>query len=165
MPRKTVRTDEKDEVFFTALANGHPVTAACEAASYPRTCVYAWREDDADFAKRWRQTKKIGAELLEDEADRRGRDGYDEPVFFRGERRDSRKKYSDGLLLARLKAEFPEKYQERPASTAITQQQMTVVVHDVTSEAALLRLIEEKRAPTIDDLPTRLKQRLLKNEA
>lgn len=63
------------------------------------------------FAERWRLATEMGTGLLEEEADRRGRDGVsvDEvlPRNMRGPRR-----YSDGLLLARLKALRPELYRE-----------------------------------------------------
>src|SRR5262245_35302996 len=101
MPTPSSRTPDGDERFFTALQNGHSVRAACEAAGYVRSCVYLWRRDDKDFAARWAEALLIAGDLLEEEADRRGRDGYDEPVFFQGECRGAKRKFSDPLLLAR----------------------------------------------------------------
>lgn len=162
MPGKPTRTPECDAKFFAALENGHPVRGACEAAGYARRCVYRWRKEDQDFAAGWREALSIAGDLLEEEADRRGRDGYDEPVYFRGEERGAKRRYSDGLLLARLKAIRPDDYRERTVAHAVNQQQVTVIVRDFDTEAALLRLVAENKMPE-SDLPPRLRARLAKD--
>ncbi|MFM9865632.1 MAG: terminase, partial [Micropepsaceae bacterium] len=108
MPAPSTRTSEADERFFLALENGHPVNAACAMAGYARRCVYRWRNLDRQFAARWKDARVIACDLLAEEADRRGRDGFDEPVFYRGEQCGVKHRYSDNLLLARLKALQPE---------------------------------------------------------
>lgn len=163
MPANTTRTPEGDAKFMAALENGHPVRAACEAAGYVRSCVYVWRKQDDEFAARWAKAIDIAGDLLEEEADRRGRDGYDEPVYFQGEERGAKRKYSDSLLLARLKAVRPEQYRERIAVPGFAQQQVTVIVRDFDTEAALLRLVAENKMPE-SDLPPRLRARLAKGE-
>ncbi len=155
MSAKPTRTPDGDAKFFAALENGHPVRAACDAAGYVRSCVYVWRKEDAAFAERWAGAIEIAAELCEEEADRRGRDGYDEPVFFRGEQVSSKRKYSDALLLARLKALKPDQYRERITVPTVAQQSVTVVVRDFALEA-VQRLIVEKKVDACD-LPPRLK--------
>jgi hypothetical protein len=163
MPAKSTRTPERDAVFLAALENGHPVRAACEAAGYSRTRVYLWRQEDEAFAKLWRRALFIAGDLLEEEADRRGRDGYDEPVFFQGAERGAKRKYSDALLLARLKAVRPDDYRERAVAPTVNQQQVTVIVRDFDTEAALLRLVAENKMPE-SDLPPRLRARLAKGD-
>ncbi|MFM9863992.1 MAG: hypothetical protein ACKVRO_10325, partial [Micropepsaceae bacterium] len=59
------------------------------------------------------------------EADRRGRDGFDEPVFYRGEQCGVKHRYSDNLLLARLKALQPELYRDMPTLMALPDQPVT----------------------------------------
>jgi len=162
MPAKPTRTPEGDAKFFTALENGHPVRSACAASGYSRSCVYRWRQEDEAFDKLWRRALFIAGDLLEEEADRRGRDGYDEPVYFQGEERGAKRKYSDALLLARLKAVRPDDYRERPITPSINQQQVTVIVRDFDTEAALLRLVAENKMPE-SDLPPRLRARLAKD--
>ena len=159
MPAKTTRQDERDIRFFAALENGHPVRAACEMAGYARRCVYRWRKEDPAFAAQWAEAQQIAGDLLEEEADRRGRDGYDEAVFFRGEKCGDKRKYSDGLLLARLKAIRPDQYRDRIAVPGMGQQSVTVVIRDFDAEDTMLRLVAEKKM-TIDDLPARLRLRL-----
>ncbi len=159
MPARSTRTPEGDATFFAALENGHPVRAACAAASYARRCVYRWRRDDPEFAAQWAEAMAIAGDLLEEEADRRGRDGYDEPVYFQGEERGAKRKYSDALLLARLKAVRPDQYRERISMPSFGQQNVTVVIRDFDSEDAMLRLVAEKKL-TVDELPPRLRARL-----
>lgn len=163
MSAKFTRTPDGDATFFAALENGHPVRAACAAAGYARRCVYRWRKDDADFAAAWAEAMAIAGDLLEEEADRRGRDGYDEPVYFQGEERGAKRKYSDALLLARLKAVRPDQYRERISMPSFGQQNVTVVIRDFDSEDAMLRLVAEKKL-TVDELPPRLRARLAAGE-
>jgi len=161
MSAKSTRTPEGDAKFLSALENGHPVRGACDASGYSRSCVYRWRQEDEAFDRLWRRALFIAGDLLEEEADRRGRDGYDEPVYFQGEERGAKRKYSDGLLLARLKAIRPDDYRERAVAPSINQQNVTVIVRDFDTEAALLRLVAENKMPE-SDLPPRLRARLAK---
>jgi len=156
LPAKSTRTPEGDAKFFAALENGHPVRAACAAAGYARSCVYEWRKEDHAFAERWTCAARIAGDLLEEEADRRGRDGYDEPIFFQGEQCGVKRKYSDSLLLARLKAVRPEDYRERITMPTVNQQNVTVVVRDFALEALMRKLVEQKKV-AIDELPQRLR--------
>lgn len=156
MSNPSTRTPEGDAVFFAALENGFPVRGACDASGYARRCVYRWRKDDKDFAAQWSEALQVATDLLEEEADRRGRDGYDEPVFFQGNVAGAKRKYSDGLLLARLKALRPEQYRERISMTGANQQNVTVVIRDFETEAAMLRLVSENKLSEAE-LPERLR--------
>jgi hypothetical protein len=157
MSSKPKRTPAGDARFLIALENGHAVGAACKAAGYARSRVYAWRREDAAFAAAWDAASGIASDLLEEEADRRGRDGYDEPVFYRGEESGARRKYSDGLLLARLKALKPEHYREGVRSKI--EQKITVRIRDFDAEEALKRLLGEQRL-ALDELPEELRARI-----
>jgi hypothetical protein len=156
MPAKHTRTPDGDARFFTALENGHPVRGACEAAGYSRSSVYDWRKADREFAERWAHAVHIAGDLLEEEADRRGRDGYDEPVFFQGSEVGAKRKYSDALLLARLKAIRPDQYRERITVPATNHQNVTVVVRDFMLEHFMQRLVDDKKV-SLEDLPPRLR--------
>lgn len=162
MSAKPKRTPEGDARFFTALENGHGVGAACMAAGYARSRVYAWRREDAEFAAQWDAASAVASDLLEEEADRRGRDGYDEPVFYRGEESGARRKYSDGLLLARLKALKPDHYRDGVRAMG-GEAKLTVRIRDFDAENALKRLIGEARL-SLDELPQDLRDRLTEEE-
>lgn len=143
MPQPTVRSAEADAIVLTALENGHAVRVACGMARYARRSVYRWRGEDPDFAARWGMATEMAGDLLEEEADRRGRDGYDIPVFHKGKACGSKKVYADSLLLARLKALRPELYRERrgPAAPAPLQP-VTVNVRDFTLENLFRRAMQ-----------------------
>lgn len=140
MPAPTTRSAAADDVFFIALGNGHPVRAACASACYARRCVYRWRKNDSDFAARWAKALLMAGDLLEEEADRRGRDGTEVPVFHQGEVCGTKRKYSDSLLLARLKAIKPEQYREKIAVLANDHRPITVVLRDFSLEDLARRL-------------------------
>lgn len=106
-----------DARFFRALENAASVLLACQRAGYSRAAVYRWRAKDAGFARRWEIANDMAADLFAEEADRRGRDGVaiNEvlPRNSRGPRR-----YSDTLLLARLKVLKPALYRDPPPEGA-----------------------------------------------
>jgi hypothetical protein len=125
-------------------------------AGYARSCVYDWRKQDAGFAERWARALAIAGDLLEEEADRRGRDGYDEPVFFQGEKCGEKRKYSDALLLARLKAIRPEQYREKITMPTVGQQNVTVVLRDFSLEALVQKAVRGERIDPAE-VPPRLR--------
>lgn len=155
MPYAPSRSAAADDIFFTALENGHPVRVACGMALYARRSVYRWRSEDTAFAERWSKALQMAGDLLEEEADRRGRDGFDVPVFRHGRACGTKRKFSDGLLLARLKAIRPEAYRESARQPQLRQPQpASVVVRDFALEALARRLL---RGEAVD--PASLPQR------
>jgi hypothetical protein len=107
------RTPEKELAFLSVLAATCSVTKACQAAGIEsRNTVYTWRAEDENFAERWDQAKRIGAEALEDEAMRRAFDGTQKPVFHMGAECGTIREYSDTLAIFLLKGAMPEKYRE-----------------------------------------------------
>lgn len=113
MRGRTVRTLNTREAFIAALTESGNVTKSCQMVGIGRMTAYDWRREDPDFAAAWDAALEVGIDGLEDEANRRGHDGWDEPVFFQGQEVGVVRKYSDALLLALLKANRPEKYRER----------------------------------------------------
>lgn len=107
------RSQKRDDIFFKSLELGLGITEAAKASGYSRRVVYQYRDKDELFAERWEDAQQAHIERLEIEADRRASLGVDEPVFFQGRACGKVKKYSDTLLMFRLKALAPEKYRER----------------------------------------------------
>ena len=68
-------------------------------------------------------------ERLETEADRRGYTGYPEPVFYESVHVADRTKYSDQVLMFRLKALAPEKYRDRK-TVEVKEAAVTIVLPD-----------------------------------
>ncbi|OJU90986.1 MAG: terminase [Burkholderiales bacterium 66-5] len=107
-------TPEKLAAFCAALSEaGGSVTRACRAVGISRQTAYEWRSNSPEFAKAWEVAKAQGMDALEDEATRRAFEGFDKPVTFQGEVRDTVREYSDTLLIFLLKGGKPEKYRER----------------------------------------------------
>jgi hypothetical protein len=100
----------KETMFLDLLSEGMSVTAACERADIPRRSVYNRRRADQAFRERWDEALDMAADMLEAEADRRGRDGWSEDVYYRGQVVGTRRRYSDRMLIFRLRALRPELY-------------------------------------------------------
>ena len=128
MTTEVIRASDKDDAFFNALARGKPAGAAAIAAGYSLSAVRAFRKDDEEFDKRWKEADDIAVERMEAEADRRAVDGTDKPVFYQGERCGEVREYSDSLLIFRLKARRPEVYRERFEHASEPDKPLTVVI-------------------------------------
>ena len=113
-PKHLLRSHHPIErAFLEALADTCNVRLACALSNISRSSAYLWRQEDPAFKQRWEEAAKIGAAALEEEAIRRAREGWVEPVYYRGEVRGEVRKYSDTLLIFLLKGAMPEKYRER----------------------------------------------------
>lgn len=110
---RTIRTPEKKAAFLSALADCGNVADAARQAGIARNALYLWKRDDSEFAAEWEAALIAGGETLEEEAVRRARDGWDEPVWYKGEQVGTVRRYSDTLLIFLLKGLMPEKYGER----------------------------------------------------
>ena len=113
MANNSKRTPRRDKRFFDNLAAGLGVTEAATRAGYKRRTVYDYRDADPDFAEQWQEAVQAHIEAMELEADRRALEGVEEPVFYKGAECGRVRKFSDNLLMFRLKALAPNKYRER----------------------------------------------------
>jgi len=107
--RDTTRTSEEQH-FLDLLSQGVPVIDACERAGFTRATVYRRRNADLAFARLWDEALQMAGDLLEEEADRRGRHGWDENVWHKGRVVGTRRRFSDRMLMFRLKAVKPDRY-------------------------------------------------------
>ena len=126
------RSWQRQELFLEALSVLGSVAAACAETGIPVATVESWSlRDTHGFKKRkcWAGQHALG--LIEAEIDRRGRVGIDKPVFWRGQRVDTVKEYSDNLLMFRAKRLDPaykDNY-EAPESTPETVTQIIIHLH------------------------------------
>jgi hypothetical protein len=114
---RTIRTPKTRAEFLEQLKVTCNVTKACELSGLARTSAYEWRDDDKDFAAEWQKSLDVAADLLEEEAVRRARDGTRKPVFQGGELVGHVQEYSDTLMIFLLKGAKPKKYNDRLALT------------------------------------------------
>lgn len=91
------------------LESGETVLAIANDFGMSRQALYAHRKKDHDFANAWRDAAILGAKVrlcdLEKEANRRAIEGWLDPIYYRGERVGSIRRFSDRLLMFRIKAE------------------------------------------------------------
>lgn len=109
------KADEWRPIFLETLAETCNVSKACVAAEISRQTAYRHRNTPAyhAFKDAWDAALEVGGGALEDEAVRRAHEGWEEPIFYKGEQTATVRKFSDTLLIFLLKAHFPKKYRER----------------------------------------------------
>jgi hypothetical protein len=104
--------------FLEALSAGWSVTHAAQRAGTVRQRFYELRESDEEFGAAWDEALAQGTEALEDEARRRAVDGWEEPIYQRGELVGHVRKYDSKLLEFLLKARDPGRFRESVQVTA-----------------------------------------------
>ncbi len=121
MTGKSTSTTKKSETIIQAfliwLSKGYSPQFAAAKCGIHRTTAFKWREDDEDFARRWKIAIDAGTDFMEDEARRRAVDGVDRPTFQMGECVGFTREYSDSLLAMQLKGRRPERYGDKVAHT------------------------------------------------
>lgn len=86
--------------------------AAAMTGIAPKT-VYEWAKKDPGFAADFSHAREAVADMLEQEAIRRACQGINRPVYYKGQKVDTNKEYSDTLLIFLLKGQKPEKYGDK----------------------------------------------------
>lgn len=78
-------------------------------------------KENVEFSEAFKEAHELAIDELESEARRRGLDGVDKGVYYKGKRVDTEKQYSDSLLRDLLKADrakFQDKVQHLGAGGA-----------------------------------------------
>lgn len=110
------RITPKQARFLAAFVETANVSAAAQVARVHRGTHYEWLKRHPVYAQAFDLAKQQAADLLEEEAWRRGVEGVLEPAgWYNGEPCGYVRRYSDPLLIALLKAHLPEKYGDRLA--------------------------------------------------
>lgn len=115
MPRQKplTRTLKAKAAFLQNFAQHGVVLHACKEAGVCRGSFYKWLESDGQFKALYAQAEQDAVDELEREAKRRAVDGWEEPVYQKGEQVGTVRKFSDNLLIMLLKGKKPETYRER----------------------------------------------------
>ena len=110
---RAVLAKKKRKVFLSILAKTGVVAEAARAVGYTDTAtLQQYRRNDEEFAEAWDYALEAAANILEEEADRRAKDGVLEPVFYKGAVAGYKTNYSDTLLMFRLRGLKPGMYRE-----------------------------------------------------
>lgn len=123
---------KKEERFLAHLSEVPNVSRAAKISGFDRSDAYRKRQQDESFAAAWDDALEKGLDAMEDEAIRRGCEGYEEPVFHKGEQVATIRKYSDNLMMFMLKGRRGDKFKDRFQGdiNATTQQNHTHNVSD-----------------------------------
>jgi AcrR family transcriptional regulator len=105
-------SDRQLAEFLENVSEAHTVKASAKAAGISTTSVYERRKWDDVFDGRWHEATELGVQVLEEEVRRRAVEGFVEPVYYRGEKVGEVRKWSDNLLMFRLKGLKPEVYRD-----------------------------------------------------
>lgn len=99
--------------FLKLLSETGMVNKSCKALNITRQAMYNHKRINKKFSEQWRAAQDMATEMLEDESFRRAFHGMEKAVWYKGEVVGTERIYSDTLLMNRLQAEKPDKYQYR----------------------------------------------------
>lgn len=120
MANRTKLTLKKKRAFFEHLATTANVTDSAALIGMRREYLYEVRRNDEVFRGLWDAAVELGTRSLEDEAARRAKVGWEEPVFYQGSECGRVRKFSDTLLIFLLKAR-DAKYKDQQTTTLRTE--------------------------------------------
>ena len=91
------------KVFLEQLALTSNVKQAARLARIPNSTLYAWRENDADFAAEWLKALAAGYELLEAEMLCRARTGVRRTIYHHGKKVATVRDYDHKMAMQLLR--------------------------------------------------------------
>jgi hypothetical protein len=100
-------TPERQRLFIATLAKLGMVSTAAAAAGMSRKSAYTLLEragPESSFARAWTEAQAAGRTTAWLTAADRAVNGVEQPYFYRGIQRGTRRVYNDGLLLAALRS-------------------------------------------------------------
>lgn len=117
MPPTIINSKQQQDRFLAAFSACGSIIKASRWAKLNRSSHYNWLKEDPTYLERFQEATSKAARTLEDEAVRRAHEGIRKPVRYKGKIVGFDTEYSDSLLLALLKANSPDKFIDRTAST------------------------------------------------
>lgn len=117
-PERQYPKDAKQQVwkpvFLAELMKNGNISKACRKAGISRGHSYKAAKEDPQFAAEWDEIINFVLDEGEEEAWRRGKEGWLEELSFKGELTgDHVRKFDSTLLMFMLKAHRPHKFRER----------------------------------------------------
>lgn len=111
-----MRTDDKLKELCDQLRQSYgDLHASARRAGISIDFVTNWIKDDPEAAREISEAQRVGYMGLESEAIRRGVHGIDKNVYYKGEKIDTERVYSDTLLGKLMEARLPA-YSKKEAS-------------------------------------------------
>ena len=141
----------KKRTFLEAYASSGSMREAARIAQVERTNHYYWMETDPAYAAAYPTAKAMAADVLEEEATRRAL-GWDETRIAEDGTPYSIHKYSDTLLIFRLKALKPDEYRDNAHVSVESTSTLTITIEDRTRQAnARLERLRREHQHAIPD--------------
>lgn len=112
-PEKYAEFTPNQRMFLEVFSARGSITATCAAIGIERQSYYAWMHHNPDFRAAMKTARLQSIESMEDEVVRRGKEGVEEPVYFRDKIIGYKTRYSDSLLQFYLQGNDPRKYRQR----------------------------------------------------
>ncbi len=117
---RSIKKKAKDQkAFLDALRTCGNVFRAAKMVRIHEDMPYHWRRNDEQFAVAMEKAREEGEEVLAyqllDEARRRGLEGIEEPHFYQGRMVGHIRRYSDNLLMFKIKGLRPQFRDNFPA--------------------------------------------------
>ena len=106
-------TEKEKEKYIELVRAGVSKGDASQMLGRVKTTFSEQARKDADFKARVEEAWFEGADVLIEEAQRRGAEGWEEPVYQKGELVGYVRKYDSNLLMFSIKGRRPE-YKENP---------------------------------------------------
>lgn len=108
----------KLELFWAEMAEHHAVYQCLKKSGISKRTWYAWRKKNPEeFKTRMEEARQKYVGKLSEEIHRRAVEGYEEPVYYKGEVVGSIRKYSDMLLALQARRHEPAYAVERKEIT------------------------------------------------
>ena len=151
MPDVKRLNEKKKADFLQHIREGVPILKAAKNVGISHTRFYEERYRDKEYDEAWKVAvthgDKIKLARYEEEADRRAIEGYEKPVYQGGDLVGTETRYSDNLMMFRMKALAPEKYKDRYEATLQASVTVNVVemYREASSQADQLRLEAEQK--------------------
>ncbi len=154
---RSIKKKAKDQgAFLAALRTCGNVFRAAKMVGIHEDMPYHWRRNDEQFAVAMEKAREEGEEVLAyqllDEARRRGLEGIEEPHFYQGRMVGHIRRYSDNLLMFKIKGLMPQFRDNFPAVNILGQGPTSVTIElDPGSASSLPR--DESQPEPIDVTP------------
>lgn len=111
--RKNYTTEERKTQLLEAYIQLGTVTGACRIADVSYSTHYDWLDTDPEYRARFEESHEAAVDLAEQELRRRGVNGTDKPVFYKGDVVATVREYSDACLIFYLKGRRGDIFRER----------------------------------------------------
>lgn len=139
-------------LFLTQLRKIGTVYGACKSIGISRPLLKRWMDEDPPYKTQVDEAMEDSLDLDEAEVVKRGRHGWQEPVFYKGEEVARVTKKSDALLMFRLRGRRGDVFRDRADITGANGGPLQLQLVE-RLQAGRKRLVERKmlnEAPPAD---------------